>query len=109
MPGFIGQENLEAVPGKAGVALISLSSPACVRTKKRPGRIIEVRLGPSEFAVRVIPWMETPHSIERDDGFPVTIEVKGSRNFYGCLRTDAGGATLKQKDRKANATKVPKI
>jgi len=78
--------------------------------KERPRRIIKVRLRPSEFAVRVIPWMETPHSVERNDRFPVTIEVKSSRNFYGRLRTDSEGrATLKQKDRNAKATKISKI
>jgi hypothetical protein len=54
--------------------------------------------------------METPHSVERDDGFPVTIEVKSSRNVCGCLRTDAGGrATRKQEDRNAKETKISEI
>ena len=54
--------------------------------------------------------METPHSVERNDGFPVTLEIKSSRNLHGCLRIEAGGgATLKQKDRKAKADKITKV
>src|ERR1700688_250901 len=54
--------------------------------------------------------METPHAVERSDGFPVTIEIKSSRNLYGCLRMEAGGvATLRQKDRNAKADKITKI
>jgi hypothetical protein len=109
-PVLIGQQNLEAVPGKAAVALISLFSPASVRTKQRPRRIVEVRLRPSQFAVRVIPRMETPHSVERNDGVPVTIKAKSRRSFYGCLRTDAGGrATFKEKKRNAKPAKISKI
>jgi hypothetical protein len=54
--------------------------------------------------------METPHSVERNDGFPVTIEVERSRCFRGRLRTDAGRrATLKQKDGNAEASKITTI
>jgi hypothetical protein len=54
--------------------------------------------------------METPHSVERNEGFPVTIEIKSSWNLYGCLRMEAGGvATRKQKDRNAKADEITKI
>jgi hypothetical protein len=104
---FLGQENLEAVPGKAAVALISLLPPAGVGTKEWPRGIVEVRLRPSKFAVRVIPRMETPYPVEGNDGFPVTIEVEGSRIFGGSLRTDAReGATLKKEHRNPKASKI---
>jgi hypothetical protein len=54
--------------------------------------------------------METPHSVERNDRFPVTLEIKSSGNLYGCLRFEAWGrATLKQKDRNAKADKITEI
>jgi hypothetical protein len=54
--------------------------------------------------------MEAPHSIERNDGFPVTIEVKSSGNVCGGLRTNAGReATRKQENGDAEATKITKI
>jgi hypothetical protein len=54
--------------------------------------------------------METPHSVERNDRFPVTIKVKNRRSFGGCLPREAGGrTTFKEKDRNAKPTKISKV
>jgi hypothetical protein len=100
----------EPVPCETGVAPIPLFSPACVGAQQRPGRIIEVRLCPSQFAVRVIPWMETPYSIERNHGVAVAGAVKNCRNVCGGLRFNgAGKATLKHKNRNAEEAKTAKM
>src|SRR5580658_7605077 len=70
---FLGQLDLNAVPGKACVSFVALLVPGQIGTDQLPLRIVKLGRRPPQLSIRVIPRVESPKPFQLHDWHTICV------------------------------------